>query len=132
MSPTGKRGHVRALRNGQSRELIDEKIRSRIHQCRPFAAIVSGAGAQTPTINTFFPIGGQAGKTVEVEIRGASLENATGMLVHGSGLMGSVGVSTGKTDEAGKQVWQSKCATCHELRSPANRSMTTAQWSATI
>src|SRR4051812_34647369 len=97
-----------------------------------FAAIVSAAGAQTPTINTFFPIGGQAGKTVEVEIRGASLENATGMLVHGSGLTGSVGVSTGKADEAGKQVWQSKCATCHELRSPANRSMTTAQWSATI
>jgi hypothetical protein len=90
------------------------------------------AFAQTPSINTFFPIGGQAGKTVEVEIRGASLDGATTMLVHGSGLSGSVGVSGGKADEAGKQVWQSKCGTCHELRSPANRSMTTAQWSATI
>jgi hypothetical protein len=92
----------------------------------------AAAGAQTPTINTFFPIGGQTGKTVEVEIRGSSLEGATAMMVHGSGITGSVGVSGGKADEAGKQVWQAKCATCHELRSPANRSMTAAQWSATI
>jgi len=94
---------------------------------------ISGAvWAQTPSINTFFPIGGQAGKTVEVEVRGASLDGATAMVIHGSGLTGTVGVGGGKADEAGKQVWQSKCATCHELRSPANRSMTTAQWSSTI
>ncbi|HLJ57095.1 MAG TPA: hypothetical protein VKT77_18805 [Chthonomonadaceae bacterium] len=99
-----------------------------------FALVVisSAAVAQTPTINTFFPIGGQAGKTVEVEVRGASLDGATGLLVHGTGLSGSVGVGGGKADDAGKQVWQAKCGTCHELRSPANRSLTTSQWSATV
>ena len=95
-------------------------------------ALAVEATAQTPAINTFFPIGGQAGKTVEVEIRGASLDGATAMLVHGTGLSGSVGVGGGKADDAGKQVWQSRCASCHELRSPANRSLTTAQWSSTI
>ncbi len=104
--------------------------------CLPVAAVLlfiaAAAFAETPSINTFFPIGGQAGKTVEVEIRGSSLDGATGLLVHGAGISGSVGVSGGKADEAGRQVWQSKCGSCHELRSPANRSLTTAQWSATI
>ena len=97
-----------------------------------FLSLGAAALAQTPTINTFFPIGGQAGKTVEVEVRGASLDGATAMLVHGNGISGTVGTGGGKADEAGKQVWQSKCGTCHELRSPANRSLTSTQWSATV
>lgn len=88
--------------------------------------------AQIPRINTFFPIGGRAGTTVQMEVRGANLDGASQLLVSGKGVKGTVGVSSGKTDEAAKTVWQNKCSTCHELRSPANRSLTEQQWIATI
>ena len=95
--------------------------------------IVSGVcRAQQPRINTFFPIGGRAGETVEVEIRGANLVGADKLLVHGAGVTGTVNPGGVKVDEAFKTVWQSKCAGCHELRSPSNRSMTPAQWAATV
>jgi hypothetical protein len=88
--------------------------------------------AQIPRINTFFPMGGKAGATVEVELRGASLEGANLLLVHGKGVNGTVLPGDAKVDETNKPVWQSRCGSCHELRSPANRSLTSAQWAATV
>ena len=93
----------------------------------PMAAI-----AQIPRINTFFPQGGKAGTTVEVEVRGANLEGANLLLVHGKGVTGAVQPGDAKVDETNKPVWQAKCASCHDLRSPGNRSMTSAQWAATV
>lgn len=88
--------------------------------------------AQVPHINTFFPLGGQAGKTVEVEVRGASLDGADQLLLQSSGLSGTVQATGGKPDETNKPIFQAKCGTCHELRSFANRSLTPAQWAATV
>ncbi len=89
-------------------------------------------GAQLPRINTFFPIGGKAGETVDVEIRGSSLTGADKLIVLGAGVTGTVNPGGVKADETFKPIWQSKCASCHELRSPANRSLTPAQWAATV
>lgn len=98
-----------------------------------FAAIVSGVcRAQQPRINTLFPIGGRAGDTVEVEIRGSSLAGAEKLIVLGKGVSGTVDPADVKVDETFKPVFQNKCASCHELRSPGNRSMTSAQWAATV
>jgi hypothetical protein len=91
-----------------------------------------GADAQIPRINTFFPLGAKAGSTVEVEVRGSSLEGANVMLVHGKGLTGTVSPGNAKVDETNKPLWQAKCGSCHELRSPANRSLTPGQWAATV
>ncbi|HZT43933.1 MAG TPA: hypothetical protein VFA07_17335 [Chthonomonadaceae bacterium] len=87
---------------------------------------------QIPKITTFFPTGGKAGTTVDVEIRGASLDGANTLLVDGKGLAGTIEPGGNKVDETYKPLWQSKCQACHELRSPANRSMTPAQWAATV
>ncbi len=90
------------------------------------------AGAQQPRINTFFPIGGRAGETVDVEIRGSGLAGAEKLIVLGNGVSGSVDPADVKVDETNKPIFQNKCASCHELRSPSNRSMTPAQWAATV
>ena len=98
------------------------------------ALLLVGASvsAQTPRINTFYPIGGRIGTTVDLEIRGASLQGANKLIVHGIGVTGTVAPSGSAQDEAGKPAWQSKCGTCHDLRSPANRSMTPEQWVSTV
>lgn len=94
--------------------------------------LCAAAGAQIPRINTFFPIGARAGSTVEVEVRGSSLEGASLMLIHSKGLTGTLSPGNAKVDETNKPIWQAKCASCHELRSPANRSLTPGQWAATV
>jgi hypothetical protein len=90
------------------------------------------AGAQIPRINTLYPIGGKAGTTVEVELRGANLAGADMLLVNRPGVSGTVEPGGAKPDETNKPLWQQKCGLCHELRSPANRSMTSAQWTTTV
>lgn len=100
--------------------------------CLLFLSVSAPAWAQIPKITTFFPAGGKAGTTVDVEIRGASLQGANQLLVHGPGVSGTVQPGDAKVDETYKPVWQAKCQSCHELRSPANRSMTPAQWAATV
>lgn len=95
-------------------------------------AVSLSCGAQLPRINTFFPIGGKAGETVDVEIRGSSLTGADKLIVQGNGVTGTISPGGVKADETFKPIWQSKCASCHELRSPSNRSMTPAQWAATV
>ncbi len=113
-------------------------MRSRRNRVQVFGASAAalaatvGALAQTPRINTFFPIGGRIGTTVDLEIRGSSLNGANKLIVHGPGVTGSVAPSGSAQDEAGKPVWQAKCVTCHELRSPANRSMSPDQWNAVV
>lgn len=97
-----------------------------------FALFSVAAQAQIPRINTFFPIGGKAGTTVDIEIRGSSLEGANALLAHGPGVQGKVQAGDAKADETNKPLWQAKCQGCHELRSPANRSLTPAQWAATV
>ena len=88
--------------------------------------------AQVPRINTLFPIGGKSGSTVDVEIRGSSLEGAKELLVYGEGVSGTATPGSGKADETNKPLWQSKCVSCHDLRSPANRSLSPAAWAATV
>lgn len=88
--------------------------------------------AQMPRITTLFPIGGRAGSTVEVELRGSNLGGANAFLVNSQGITGTVQPGDAKVDETNRPLWQSKCASCHELRSPSNRSMTPAQWAATV
>ena len=95
-------------------------------------ALCATATAQIPRINTFFPIGAKAGSTVEVEIRGSSLDGASLMLVNGKAVTGTLAPGGAKVDETFKPLWQAKCASCHELRSPANRSLTPGQWTATV
>jgi hypothetical protein len=94
--------------------------------------ICATAGAQIPRINTFFPMGAKAGSTVEVEVRGSSLDGANLLMVHGQGLSGTLAPGGTKVDETNKPVWQAKCGSCHELRSPGNRSLTPGQWAATV
>ena len=52
--------------------------------------------------------------------------------MHGRGLTGKVGGAATKADEAGKPIFQNRCGSCHELRSPANRSLSPPQWVATV
>ena len=90
------------------------------------------AVAQTPKINTLFPIGGKTGTSVEVEVRGSGLTGADKLVVSGRGVSGSVQPGGEKADDKFKPLFQAKCSGCHELRSPANRSLTAAQWAATV
>ena len=92
----------------------------------------SSAFAQTPRINTLFPIGGKSGSAVDVEIRGSSLEGARELLVYGEGVSGVATPGDGKADETNKPLWQNKCGSCHDLRSPSNRSLSPASWAATV
>jgi hypothetical protein len=90
------------------------------------------AQAQIPRINTFYPVGGKAGTTVTVEIRGSSLDGGGVVLVNAPGVTGTLVPGGSKGDDTFRPVWESKCGTCHELRSPGNRSLTPAQWTATV
>lgn len=92
----------------------------------------TAAQAQIPRINTFYPIGGKAGSTVTVEVRGASLDGGGVVMVNAPGVSGTLVPTGSKGDDTFRPVWEAKCGTCHELRSPGNRSMTAAQWQATV
>ena len=52
--------------------------------------------------------------------------------MHGDGVDGAVQAGDAKADETNKPLWQSKCGSCHDLRSPSNRSLSPAQWAATV
>jgi hypothetical protein len=88
--------------------------------------------AQIPRINTFYPVGGKAGTTVTVEVRGSSLDGGGVILVNAPGVTGQLVPGGNKGDDTFRPVWEAKCGTCHELRSPGNRSLTPAQWTATV
>ncbi len=98
--------------------------------CTLFAAVT--AQAQIPRINTFYPVGGKAGTTVTVEVRGSSLDGGGVVLVNAPGVTGTLVPGGNKGDDTFRPVWEAKCGACHELRSPGNRSLTAAQWTATV
>ena len=91
------------------------------------------AWAQTPRISALYPAGAKAGDTVEVAVRGGNLVGVKRVLVIGqTGVTAELVGGGAAVDEAAKPVFQQKCQLCHELRSPANRTMTPEQWAATV
>lgn len=91
------------------------------------------AQAQQPRIAALFPAGAKAGETVEVSVRGGGMAGAKSALVTGlPGVKAEVVGGGGTLDEKAKPLFQAKCTTCHEARSPANRSMSPEQWAQTV
>ncbi|MCY4553314.1 MAG: hypothetical protein OXC79_06535 [Candidatus Poribacteria bacterium] len=87
----------------------------------------------TPRLNSLFPAGGRPGTTVEVAIQGSDLEGAHRVIVEGeSGITAQLHPAGGEVDDTHKPAFEANCGQCHELRSPSNRSMTPAQWKATV
>ena len=86
-----------------------------------------------PRLNSLFPAGGQLGTTVEVAIQGSDLEGAHTLIIEGEpGITAQLYPVGGEVDDTHKPVFEANCGQCHELRSPNNRSMTPAQWEATV
>ncbi|MBI1930816.1 hypothetical protein HYR99_42035, partial [Candidatus Poribacteria bacterium] len=95
--------------------------------------LASNLFAQTPTINALFPAGGQVGAAVDVSIQGANLDEAHTLIIEGEpGITGELFAAGGEVDTTHKELFEQTCTQCHELRSPTNRSMTPAQWEATV
>jgi hypothetical protein len=89
--------------------------------------------AQSPQIAALYPAGAQKGQSVEVTIRGGSLAGAKRLLITGApGVTGSLSQTVAAPDEGVRPLFQAKCTTCHELRSPDNRTLTAEQWAATV
>ncbi|MDE0556340.1 MAG: hypothetical protein OXI24_19170, partial [Candidatus Poribacteria bacterium] len=87
----------------------------------------------TPRLNSLFPAGGQLGTTVEIAIQGSDLEDAHTLIIEGDpGITAQLHAGGGEVDDTHKPVFEANCGQCHELRSPNNRSMTPAQWQATV
>lgn len=111
---------------------------------RPVISFVAAAGAlaalctwpalgQTPRIRALFPAGAKAGETVEVAVRGGGLDGAKRvLLVGGDGVSAELVPSDTVVDESAKPLFQQKCGLCHDLRGPANRTLTADQWAATV
>ena len=99
-----------------------------------FLSISIPAFAQnTPRLNSLFPAGGQLGTTVEIAIQGSDLEGAHTLIIEGDpGITAQLHPGGGEVDDTHKPVFEANCGQCHELRSPNNRSMTAAQWQATV
>ncbi len=91
------------------------------------------AMAQTPRINALFPAGGRTGETVEVAVRGGNLVGAKRVLVTGApGVTAELTGDSVQIDEAAKPLFAAKCTSCHEGRSPANRTLSVEQWAQTV
>lgn len=67
-----------------------------------------------------------------MEVRGSSLDGGGMVMVNAPGVTGQLVPGGSKGDDTFRPVWEAKCGTCHELRSPGNRSLTPAQWTATV
>ena len=97
--------------------------------------ILAGAArAQlSPHIGSMYPGGATTGKTVDVEINGGNLIGVHGMLIGGApGVSAQIVGGANPVDESARPIFQSKCTTCHEERSPANRSKSPEDWAATV
>lgn len=95
-----------------------------------FSAVA--CAAQAPTVSALFPVGGRAGSSMDVEIRGSALAGARTILVEGTGVHATLEPSSGAADQTNRAIWQQRCKLCHELRSPANRSLSPEQWATTV
>ncbi|MBC7807168.1 MAG: pre-peptidase C-terminal domain-containing protein [Akkermansiaceae bacterium] len=103
------------------------------------SGIAATAHAQdVPRLSGVFPAGVQAGQSVEVTVRGSALLGAKKIWFSGpggvmeDGLTGEIAGGSVTVDAAAKPLHQAKCANCHELRSPANRSLSPEQWAQTV
>ena len=95
--------------------------------------VAAAAHAQTPRLSALYPAGAKAGETVEVAVKGGSLAGARSVLVTGGeGVSATLVGGAANVDEGARPLFQSKCTTCHEARSPANRSLSPEQWAATV
>ncbi len=97
-----------------------------------FPGLLFAQGNQ-PRLNSLFPAGGQVGTTVEMKVQGSDLEGAHTLIIEGEpGITGELHAGGGEIDNTHQPVFEANCGQCHELRSPNNRSMTPAQWEATV
>ena len=97
-----------------------------------FPGLLFAQGNQ-PRLNSLFPAGGQIGTTVEMKVQGSDLEGAHTLIIEGEpGITGELHAGGGEIDNTHQPVFEANCGQCHELRSPNNRSMTPAQWEATV
>ena len=88
---------------------------------------------QSPRISSLFPAGGKVGTVAEISIQGANLNDAHTMIIRGApGITAELFPVGGEVDTTHQQLFEGTCVGCHELRSPGNRSMTPAQWEATV
>lgn len=95
--------------------------------------LVSAAFAQNPRIAALYPAGAQAGQTVEIAIRGGGLAGAKRVVVNGApGVKAELVGGSGVVDDSIRPLFNAKCVTCHEARSPDNRTMSPEQWAATV
>ncbi len=99
------------------------------------ATLGAAAHAQdVPRLSGVFPAGAQAGQSVEVTVHGSALLGARSVWFSGpggameNGMTGEIAGGIVSVDAAAKPLHQAKCANCHELRSPANRSLSPEQW----
>ncbi|GAB4458719.1 MAG: hypothetical protein OHK0029_20280 [Armatimonadaceae bacterium] len=98
-----------------------------------FALCSSAVHAQQPRINALFPAGAKAGETTEVSVRGGGFAGAKAALVIGAPGVSAELIGGGEApDEKAKPLFQSKCTSCHEARSPQNRTLNPQQWAATV
>ena len=96
-------------------------------------ALASAAFAQNSRIAALYPAGAQTGQTVEVAIQGGGLTGAKRVVV--SGAPGVKAVLLGEAapaDESIRPLFNAKCVTCHEPRSPDNRTLSPEQWRTTV
>ncbi len=107
--------------------------------CTAAVTATTAAHAQdVPRLSGVFPAGAQAGQSVEVTVRGSALLGAKKIWFSGpggvmeDGLTGEIAGGSITVDAAAKPLHQAKCANCHELRSPANRSLSPEQWAQTV
>ncbi|MBC8143208.1 MAG: pre-peptidase C-terminal domain-containing protein, partial [Armatimonadetes bacterium] len=106
-----------------------------------FAVLICAATANAqdvPRLSGVLPAGAQSGKTVDVSVRGSALLGAKSVWfsrpggVRDEGVSGRIIGDTVSVDSSAKPLHQAKCANCHELRSPANRSLSPEQWASTV
>jgi len=94
---------------------------------------IASAYAQQPRISALFPAGAKAGETVDVSVRGAGFVGSKSVLITGAGgVTASLVGNDIKIDESAKPLFQAKCTSCHEPRSPQNRTMNPQQWAETV
>lgn len=96
-------------------------------------AALPAAAQQLPRIAAVFPAGAGVGQSVEVALRGANLGAARQLLVLGPpGVSATLMAGSGPADASARPVFQARCTSCHEPRSPENRTLSPEQWARTV
>lgn len=102
------------------------------------SAVTSVQAQDVPRLSGVFPAGAQAGQSVEVTVRGSALLGAKKIWFSGpggvmeTGLTSEIAGGASTVDATAKPLHQAKCANCHELRSPVNRSLSPEQWAQVV